>query len=642
MTSTLRNRADETANAASAALQTPPAPRPPILPLDVIDEATQRLWASSLFVVLQAYKLFHVGEAALGTYLPWTNAAAIEGAPGSRGLLVIYSLLDIACLLAIQRLRIPRLDWPMRTALALCGLMLLLNWILMGNWRVATALQSIVPTSLSSLFDTRLAINEVTVRLRSLVQPSQHIVGRQTIHILPFATASLNPAKTAFCLTANSTAAVVALPLIFNNTRHPHSVRYSIIDFKTGHRTQYTLSERDLASSSVKSAHGDNEEEDELEEDWAEWTGRGKIKRRLEKSQKLYNLQIRQPGLVVLEGALNKDKSSISIGRSLAIPVTQCPSTSFTSRLPPRLSSDPAHLPPRSHRCIGATGKIELAVEGVAPLSLQYTRSKTDEKPEQLSLTGLGGGHAHSTRPSALPVHDESGQAVVAKGEYGWAAPERIVIPLEIPLTSSGQHDYRIDLVRDSLGHSYHPSSLEAASRTFVAHEPAKARVLGCSSQEPLGLAQNKTMRVSVALTGGSEQEWNARIRFTPDVNALPGRKGWERDEVVRQGRAGLTIAEPGTYELTRAWSEYCEGDILLPSSVRGPQLLRDGTTSDSPPSVRSSGCRYRHSRPIFRRSRTNALARLVSGPVSSSPEPLPSSCTMPSSLNMVEKSDIV
>lgn len=133
----------------------------PRVPLDYCDAPTQRFYAvsaasseyqssvthrltrcwndvvtsqASLFALLQSYKLFHFVESYLAT-------SSSSPSPSRTWLLLKYSLYDaLFLLLLLPWLRIPRLTLPLRVNVLLLGVLLTINWILVGDWRATSLL----------------------------------------------------------------------------------------------------------------------------------------------------------------------------------------------------------------------------------------------------------------------------------------------------------------------------------------------------------------------------------------------------------------------------------------------------------------------------------------------------------------------
>lgn len=118
-------------NLGQAGMSQPPpkdaGPPPPLIPLDIIDAPTQRLYLVAALILVQAYKLSHFLTPASTTSLSDPNWTLWK-----------WILIDSLSIQVVKRLRVPRfnLGWKARwtAALALVGL----DYLLFGRWTVST------------------------------------------------------------------------------------------------------------------------------------------------------------------------------------------------------------------------------------------------------------------------------------------------------------------------------------------------------------------------------------------------------------------------------------------------------------------------------------------------------------------------
>lgn len=99
----------------------------------------------SLLALQQSYKLFQFLE----SYVPPNNA------PAQRySLLVKWAIYDIVTIcIVIPHLRIPRLEWPAKNRAILIAILLSLNWVVAGDWKLLSLLKAtsiLLPSSLTS------------------------------------------------------------------------------------------------------------------------------------------------------------------------------------------------------------------------------------------------------------------------------------------------------------------------------------------------------------------------------------------------------------------------------------------------------------------------------------------------------------
>ena len=111
-------------------------------------------------------------------------------------------------------LQIPWLDWSFFTFLAVWLLHVGLDFWLMYNLSLPYAA---IFLSISKLFyDRELSLSDTRVNPGYLVDPSEIILGRQIINLLPEGSAILNPALQAYCI--DETTRTIELPIQINQT----------------------------------------------------------------------------------------------------------------------------------------------------------------------------------------------------------------------------------------------------------------------------------------------------------------------------------------------------------------------------------------------------------------------------------------
>ncbi|SNX85770.1 probable Nuclear pore membrane protein [Melanopsichium pennsylvanicum] len=116
-----------------------------------------------------------------------------------------------------------------------------------------------VPTAglFPDMLSRQLSINEGHVRIRDLIQPKSHILGQHTIHILPHSTAKLMPSSACYCVGPDTPQ--VTVPVLFSNAQ-PDLLQYSITGFATGHSSYYNVSVDNLIPFGASSVDRESDE----------------------------------------------------------------------------------------------------------------------------------------------------------------------------------------------------------------------------------------------------------------------------------------------------------------------------------------------------------------------------------------------
>jgi nucleoporin POM152 len=160
----------------------------PVIPFEVIDGPTQRLYIAGFYVALIAWRLYDF-------YLLESDEAQ------SLWLFMKWVAIDGVFLFGLPGLRIPWLEWSSTTMTVLFILHALLDGVLMFRINVRTrVLQSCAPVfadhgqiPLSSglvalsklLYDRELTISERKVKPADVIHNSSVILGKQVVHVLP-------------------------------------------------------------------------------------------------------------------------------------------------------------------------------------------------------------------------------------------------------------------------------------------------------------------------------------------------------------------------------------------------------------------------------------------------------------------------
>jgi nucleoporin POM152 len=81
----------------------------------------QRLYIISLFVLLQAWKLYDL-------ILSSSSLSSLK-----------HSILDVVFLLGLPYLRIPKLEYDQKTKYSAAAVVCFLNWLAFGGWRLVSS-----------------------------------------------------------------------------------------------------------------------------------------------------------------------------------------------------------------------------------------------------------------------------------------------------------------------------------------------------------------------------------------------------------------------------------------------------------------------------------------------------------------------
>ena len=380
-----------------------------------------------------------------------------------------------------------------------------------------------------------MAVDEHRVRAGTAGQ--HHILGRHTIHVLPHATARLNPYAESFCLPANDPNAAVFIPLTFNNSR-PASVSYSLTSFDSNDVSTFEVAESKLLSASAKK-HKRKAETDDLEDD--DWlrpvTAERPVKQLLlehlpvSHTSPHHFFKIKKPGVVKLVKVQAKQPllADIPFSRTEEVKVVECPSVRFLDAA----SRD-------AHCCIGDTEEFDIALRGVPPFTLEYVRSMPSKKPEALTISGISPPHL-----------DRSGATV------------DLTLPLNYTFDGPGITSIKLSKVTDAFSNQI--NAADQAERRIIVHSAPRVTFLSCTEESPVQLLEGGQSNLGLMIDQMSSDEG-------PYVVSVKKPNGqMQKVNVDKQAAstvAHLSVDEPGKYEVLGIQGKYCKGDVMSPNQV--------------------------------------------------------------------------
>ncbi|GAA6063256.1 hypothetical protein JCM10212_003619 [Sporobolomyces blumeae] len=216
-------------------------PSRPLVPLEIVDAPTQRLYLVAAFVLVQAYKLAH-----LVSPPPSPSPTALIDPNWT---LYKWIAIDLIAVQVVHLLRVPRFDQGWKQRWAARVLLVALDYLLFGRWTFTASL--FLPSSLKSLVTHYLSTAERSVRLSKVIgSQGSHLGGQYTVHILAVSTAILNPLSSTYCRFASTKSSEPTLiPLLLNNTT-PSKLTYSLTSLYDPSSTrEITIPAKDLVKA---------------------------------------------------------------------------------------------------------------------------------------------------------------------------------------------------------------------------------------------------------------------------------------------------------------------------------------------------------------------------------------------------------
>ncbi|KAF1844039.1 uncharacterized protein K460DRAFT_286943 [Cucurbitaria berberidis CBS 394.84] len=500
----------------------------PLIPADILDPAQQRFYVFALYIALWAYRSYD-----------WYTLAVEEDE--SLWLCLKWCFFDMLFMFGVPLLEIPWLEWSNGAAFLLFVFHAGLDVMLM--FRIGVPIQAWLVGLVGFLWDSELAISERSVKPGAILHNASLILGKQIINILPEGSAILNPDKQSFCL--NSTVTQLEIPIRINQTE-PVEMEILRIDIDTNVNETIIVKKKEL-NSMLKKARKTSKSSDPDDPLTLAYT-------------------VKKPGLYLLRKVMDQSKLLVRPRQSSLI-VATCPQ----ARVKPTGGS----------RCRSDLSNVALEVEGTPPLNIKY-RLTVNGKPR-------GGSEFQNLQPedAISPLSKHTSQALVKSGreDISWARPQKITVPLNETLSTSGTWEYEVEEVQDGLGNfvsfvtvddEERPKAKTAGIRqSFHVHERPKAFLKGCNPQSPLRVAKGDIARLPVYYSSTGKHAIDSvhaiEYLFTPEADIVTD--GYHssnaelKKQTVKTAREQPLIKEAGLYTIKTVSTEFCDGEVLEPTS---------------------------------------------------------------------------
>ncbi|KAK9355429.1 hypothetical protein V1523DRAFT_405212 [Lipomyces doorenjongii] len=502
----------------------------PLIPEQYIDVGSQRLYALSIFALIQAWKLYDL------TQIHKANSTEAELSFAFK-----YLVVEGLYLWALPVFRIPWLTFsPAVTVLQI---------VICSVWTVFLSSASFIPVSafLSAIwravYDRELSISEHRVRAKDIVHGSSHILGRHVVHILPESTAKLNPRAETFCI--DEVGSTVYLPIRLNATE-PKLVQMYHVVYDDASYTTLNFTRRELRKMteviSVPASHDHS------------GPAASKI---LE-----VKVPVKEPGLYRLARVVDTTNLDVKLYQ-VDVLLSPCPSAKI------RASGELSDI---QDRCIGGVDSPALTVCGIPPLRVKYSRS-IKGRDAMFSVQSIQPDHFSS--PLLQGKISRTGRVWHAGETLEWCLPQTVEIALDTTLGTVGRWAYMIDEVEDGLGNLVNYSRIyedkdreespvlakKGLNYGFLVHPRPTVRFTTCNAEKPINLAKGRTAYAQLQLQGTLEEgPYKVKLLHTPFENeGLP-----ELLELpMITGNERLAITKPGSYAIEGVQGKFCEGDVL-------------------------------------------------------------------------------
>lgn len=451
----------------------------PLIPTDWIDAPSQRFYAFAIYLALMSWRAYD-----------WNTLQDSE--EQNLWLFMKWLVIDGIFLFGLPSMRIPWLEWQSQTTLLMFLVHAAIDAMLMFQIGIPIGAGfAAIGRSFWGAYE--MAVNEHNVNPQTVMHNESLILGRQTIHILPEGSATLNLEREAFCI--GGVRLEARLPITINATS-PISIDILRIDLDT--QANETIH---LSKSQIKTMH----KEASRMITYSELPNEPKI---------LYHT-VKKTGIYVLQKVIDETNLEVSRKRLAHTVVVHCPKAAVKQST--------------SNKCKGELSDVEMDVTGTPPLRVKY-RKMINKKLMESSF--------ESIQPedffSPLSKQDSNALVVPNRIDVEWARTRHVPVPLNEHLATAGDWVYSIDEVQDGFGnkvvYSQDDQDEQERSRsktvtnlhqTITVHERPQVNLKGCTPHSPLKVAKGKptSLPVQYGSTGResiSNADYQLQYMFTP------------------------------------------------------------------------------------------------------------------------------
>lgn len=473
--------------------------------------------AISIFMAIQALKLYDLlfGD--------------------SHSFTIKYVFIDSVYLWILPVFRIPWLTFNFPVVMVQILVMTIFNALLGNN---ALSLTAVLGAIWKGFFDREVSLSGGRVRSRDFFDPTQHLHGKYTVHILPESTALLDPVGGSYCI--GSASSSLNIPVRLNATE-PIFIQLTHVDFDTLQETSFNFSKKDIRR------HRIDVPPENLEGSKLSYVG----------------LPVEKPGLYKLSRVIDSSNLDVRIYQKHVL-VTTCPSAYILGA-----SGDDSY----TDRCIGTTDTPKLVVDGVAPLKVKYSRSIKGREtlfsvqsvqPEKFESPLLRG---RLTETGYTWSHGEPLQ---------WASSQTVEVDMDTTLGISGEWLYNIDEVEDAMGNIVNYAKIKqdlplmmsrSLSYGFMVHSRPTVRFLGCDSENAVKVPKGHSANLPLELSGdASSAPYIVEFERQP-LDEDDSTKPETFTLTMKNSHERLSIDKPGVYTIRSLKGKHCQGDVLESSS---------------------------------------------------------------------------
>ncbi|KAI3402391.2 POM152 [Candida oxycetoniae] len=514
----------------------------PLISTKVLDAASQRIFVFSVFILLQSWKIYDL--VLLKSDLASTSLSSFT-------FILKYAVIDGTFLWLLPILKIPHINFsPLQTIVCI----LLMNGIsmfLVSSWAVPLLSYIVLPVWKVLLQKKELNIVGESITRANAIDMDSHFKGQLTIKYLPDSSAKMNPFHIDQTCLGSENGFEIEMPVEFNTT--------SGIGFL---QVQQTTPNNEIKLHNY-TGHALNKLFRKNNLHLNKLGGDSKNKNKNKNSNNIFYAQfpIREPGFYRLKNVLDKKGNSIRMYKSEFM-IAECPSARFY--YPPHFDKS------KTFMCLSSLEEKTfpipwLEVSGPPQLfvALEIRVNGNDFKSFNISIS-----------------QDADNSKDRLKTDFGYLRTVKLLRNSLEPIVLQNSHpkdlgadtviEFHLKSVSDIFGniHRYQPLSKDLdvwfrlnlrKSPTIGLFDPNPEKQLIINGTKALGISHMDQFKASdfpIEITVAATTTTNNRSNFTQKFNS------------VSAMQRGISISQPGSYQLLNAHDAFCPCEIANVSSV--------------------------------------------------------------------------
>lgn len=527
----------------------------PLIPTDVVDEAFQRLFVVSLFVLIQSYKLYDLFVVNVGSEGAEDNG--ILTSFGRFSFVVKYSFIDGILLWFLPILNISYLTFSPLTTLILTLVFNLSNILLVSKLNISMMLGLVGPYLKSFHSTKELTVGGDTINAQA-IDIDSHFKGKYTIHYLPDSLVKFNVFNIEAACQERDSRQAFQIPIELNTTTDLGLLELQYTS-PQNQQSLVTYTESDINKL--------------LKKDYSHLT---KYKGYVNDDDRVFYIEVpaREPGTYKINKIRDKKGTSIRYMQN-EFSFAYCPNAAFVV---PRSFDSEANKICVSSKLDDLDMKLPLLTfDGVPPLHATVLTSFNDRKRSvieidvKLDVDLVDSYKFNFTNLFSHRITRNLLEQQVLKN------------PDLLQVDQSGHMQFQLVLIKDGLGNEkkYNPQS-DSKDLRFITHLLTKPSLRLIDYDPSSKLIVNGTKKIGLATSKNIQEQLplDAHLEYKNPRNKSESFNFTHSFESFDDLKNGIEVAHSGLYRLVSVQGRWCDCDFdtsaLNVQRVFPPEIIID------------------------------------------------------------------